>query len=290
MSGSGVLASSRVTPAKWSAVRAAVADMADRFGTLVEGGDPDAAATEDWTVAETAAHVAAMAWCYTALATSPDTPLPLDGIKELVAVTTVDNIHGGINEAMLRAYPEREPAALVLRLRESVADLLAGTADADPERTVDWLGGSQLPVAGLLAHLTNELLIHGRDIARALDVPWPMPEEYSALFFELFMVEIARNGVGNVLEDGRPPRKGRIAVEFRSAHTDPVTIVLDSGAVWAEEPGGRTDVRLYFQPAVLSLVLFHRIGRPRAALSGALRVWGRRPWLLSAFLRKVRLP
>jgi hypothetical protein len=37
-------------------------------------------------------------------------------------------------------------------------------------------------------------------------------------------------------------------------------------------------------------VLFHRITRSRAAMTGSLRVWGRRPWLLAPFLRKVRLP
>lgn len=290
MPGSGIAAQTRITPAKWSAVRGAVADMGVRFGALVESGDARAAATADWSVADTAAHVAAMAWCYTALAASPDTPLPVPGIAELVGITTVDNMHGGINEALRRNYTERDPAALIRRLRESIDEVLAVTAGADPQRTVDWLGGARLPLAGLLAHLTNELLIHGRDIARALDVPWAMPEEYSALFFELFMVEIVRNGVGMVLDDDRPARRGRIAVEFRSVHTDPVTIVVDNGTVSAEEPGGRTDVRLHFQPAMLSLVLFHRVGRPRAALTGALRVWGRRPWLLPAFLRKVRLP
>ena len=290
MPGSGFSARTRITPAKWSAVRAAVADMGVRFGTLVQAGDPQAAATADWTVADTAAHVAAMAWCYTALATSPDTALPVDGIAELVPITTVENIHGVINDALKRNYPERDPAKVVWRLQQSVTELLAITADADPERTVSWLGGSRLPLAGLLAHLTNEMLIHGRDIARVLHEPWPMPQEYSALFFELFMVEIIRNGVGNVLDDDRPIRRGRIAVEFRSAHTEPVTLVLDTGTVTAEEPGGRTDVRLRFQPVMLGLVLFHRVGRPRAALTGALRVWGRRPWLLPAFLRKVRLP
>ena len=290
MPGSGSTAQSRITPARWSAVRAAVVDLGARFGALVQDGDPRAAATGQWSVADTAAHVAAMAWCYTALATSPDAPLPVEGIAELVPITTVDNIDRVINEALRRGYTERDPAALVRRLRQSISELLAITAEADPEQTVAWLGGSRLPLAGLLAHLTNELLLYGRDVARALGAPWAIPQEYSALFFELFLVEIIRNGVGNVLDDDRPVRRGRIAVEFRSAHTDPVTLVLDSGTVSAEEPGGRTDVRIHFRPAMLSLVLFHRVGRPRAALTGALRVWGRRPWLLPAFLRKVRLP
>jgi hypothetical protein len=282
---------SRVTEARWQAVRAAVRDVTDRFARLVaQAPDPSAMATADWTVIETAVHVTGIAWCYTAMMAPVGTPLPIEGISALVAPTTVDNIHEGINAALLRCYPERDPDAVVLRLRESVAEVLAVTAGADPERLVPWLGAANLPFAGMLAHLTNELLQHGQDIARALRVPWEIPQEYAALFFELFVVEILRNGPGNILDDDRPVRPGRIAVEFRSAYTEPVTLVVTDGRVSVEEPGRDNDVRLWFRPAAMSLVLFHRIGRPRAALTGQLVVWGRRPWLLAPFLRKVRLP
>ena len=262
-----------------------------RFGEMILAArEPGAMATAHWTVMDTAAHVAGIAWVDTALVGPDDMPLPIPGIGDLVATTTVDNIHAGINAAVLRGYTERDPEVVVRRLRESIDEILLLTADADPERTVAWLGGSRLPLAGLVAHLTNELLLHGRDIARVLRVPWAIPEEYAALFFELFVVEIIRNGVGVVLDDDRPVRPGRIAVEFRSAYTDPVAIVLDNGTLTIEEPSRDNDVRVYFQPAAMSLVLFHHVSRPRAALTGALRVWGRRPWLLAPFLRKVRLP
>jgi hypothetical protein len=291
MSGPRIPGASRVTPERWLAVRAAVEDIGDRFSRMIaDAPDPAVMATADWSVIETAVHVTGIAWCYTAMMAPVETPLPIEGIRDLVATTTVDNIHAGINAAMLRCYPERDPDEVVLRLRESITEVLAITADADPERLVSWLGASNLPFAGMLAHLTNELLLHGQDIARALHVPWEIPQEYAALFFELFVVEIIRNGVGNVLDDDNKVRPGRIAVEFRSAYTDPVTLVLTDGEVSVEERGRDNDVRLWFQPAAMSLVLFHRIGRPRAALTGRLRVWGRRPWLLPAFLRKVRLP
>ena len=222
MSSSRTPAASRITPDRWLAVRAAVEDVGARFAEMIAAApDPTVLATQDWSVVETAAHVAGIAWCYTAMMAPRDTPLPIEGIGGLVATTTVDNIHAGINAALLRCYTERDPDEIVYRLRESITQVLAITADADPERVVSWLGASSLPFAGMLAHLTNELLLHGRDIARALDVPWGLPQEYAALFFELFVVEIMRNGVGNVLDDDRPVRPGRIAVEFRSAYTDP---------------------------------------------------------------------
>jgi len=93
-----------------------------------------------------------------------------------------------------------------------------------------------------------------------------------------------------LLDGSPPPRERRIAVEFRSAHTTPVTLVLRAGRVTAEEPGGDTDVRLRFDPATLNLMMFGRVSRARAAFTGKVVVRGRRPWLLPDFLRTVRLP
>jgi hypothetical protein len=280
----------RITPEKWLAARAALTDVCGRFEALVADADPRAMATAGWTVMDTAAHVAAIAWLYTARVVSDDTPLPIPGMRELILTTTVDNIHAGVNAQLLRNYTEREPDAVLSKLRSCTDEVLRVTTDDDPSRTASWLGGSRLPLAGFMAHLTNELLVHGHDIARSVNAPWRIPQEYAALFFELFLVEIIRNGLGAVLDDDRPARRGRIAVEFCSAYTIPVTIVLETGRVSIEEPSRDNDVRVYFEPAILSLVLFHRITRSRAAMTGSLRVWGRRPWLLVPFLRKVRLP
>lgn len=280
----------RITPGAWSAARAALSDICDRFAALVAGADPHAMATADWTVMDTAAHVAVIAWLNTARMVSDDTPMPIPGSSEGILSTTVDNIHGGLNAQLLRDYPDREPDAVLGKLRSCVDEILHVTADDDPARTSSWLGGSRLPMAGFVAHLTNEMLIHGHDIARGINAPWRIPQEDAARFFNLFLVEIIRNGVGTVLDDDRPVRQGRIAVEFRSAYAAPVTIALQDGQVSVEEPSRDNDVRVYFEPAALDLVLFHRVTRRRAAMTGALRVWGRRPWLLMPFLRKVRLP
>ncbi len=284
-------AATRITPDGWAAARAAVKDVGDRFAEMVLAApDPGAMATADWTVMDTAAHVTAIAWTYTALVVSDDMALPVPGTAENLLTTTVYNIHAGMNTALFRGFTERDPREVLGRLSASIDEVLDLTAAADPARTATWLGGSKLPVAGMLAHLLNELLVHGRDIAQGIGAPWPIAQEHAALFIELFLVEICRNGVGGLLDNGRPDRPGRIAVEFRSAYIRPVTIVLDNGAVSVEEPSRDNDVRVYFQPATLDLALFHRMGMPRAAMGGALRVWGRRPWLLAPFLRKIRLP
>ncbi|WP_447007457.1 maleylpyruvate isomerase N-terminal domain-containing protein [Saccharothrix isguenensis] len=284
-------AASRITPGKWQAARTAVREAGERFADLVLSvPDPSVLATEDWSVAVTAAHVTGIAWNNTAMVAETEQELPIPGVTPHVATTTVDNIHTGLNPGQLRSFTERDPVRLVERLRASIDGMLDATADTDPRRTVGWLGGSQVPVAGVFAHMVNELLVHGRDVARAVKVPWPVADEQAALFFELFLVEIIRHGYGCLLDDDRPVRPGRIAVEFRSDHTTPVVLVLNEGVVTVEEPDGDSDVRLRFRPAGLNLALFHRMTYARAALTGAVVVRGRRPWLLPAFLRKVRLP
>ncbi|HEY0447735.1 maleylpyruvate isomerase family mycothiol-dependent enzyme [Actinophytocola sp.] len=284
-------AASRVTQDKWVAVRAALREAGDRFADLVLSvPDPSVLATKDWSVAETAAHVTGIAMNYTAMVSEGRRPLPIPEVRQYVPVTTVDTIHTGLNRVQLESFPERDPVRLAARLRGAVAEILSITEHTDPARVVPWLGDSRLPVAGVLAHMVNELLIHGWDVARAVKAPWRMPEDQAALFFELFLVEIGRNGYGHMLDDDRPVRPGRIAVEFRSAHTAPVTFVLESGVATVAEPDVPADVRVWFRPSTMNMVLFHRFTHLQAALRGSLRVWGRRPWLLPAFLRKVRLP
>ncbi|WP_020666289.1 DinB family protein [Amycolatopsis nigrescens] len=268
----------------WQAVRASVRETGDRFAELVATApEPGAMATTDWSVAETAAHVTAIAWMYTALAR----PAERSAVPEdLVLGATLDTV-AEFNERTLELFTERDPRALAQRLRTEIGHLLLVTDGLDPARTVTWLGGARVPLDGLLAHLLNELLIHGRDIAVATRSRWPIPAPDAALFFELFLVGLLRNDVGNLV--GPAPDR-RIAVEFRSRHTTPVVLVLRAGGVTVEEPGGATDVRLSFDPSTLNLMMFHRIGRLRALSTGRVVVSGRRPWLLPAFLRVLRMP
>ncbi|WP_141977167.1 maleylpyruvate isomerase N-terminal domain-containing protein [Saccharothrix saharensis] len=273
---------------QWPVVRDVLSDVTGRFADLVATSDPSALATPDWTVADTAAHVVAIASIYTTLLAPGGGEVADPALAARIPTVTVETV-AELNDLALRRFTERDPATLAAVLRSRVASILDATGGTDPERTVPWLGASRVPVAGVLAHLVNELLIHGWDIARGIGAPWSVPPREAALFFDLFIVGMVRNDVGGVL-DGPPPSDRRIAVAFRSRHTTPVTIVLHRGRVSVGEPGDPVDARLTFDPATLNLVLFGRVSRVRAALTGGLRVTGRRPWLLPAFLRTVRLP
>ncbi|WP_051764800.1 maleylpyruvate isomerase family mycothiol-dependent enzyme [Saccharothrix syringae] len=288
--GPGTPAASRVTPERWAAARAAVREAGERFADLVASApDPAARATADWTVADTAAHVTGIAWNNTAVVADGAKPFPIPEVRPRMAGATLDTLATDVNPVQLASFTERAPARLADLLRASVAEMLDTTADADPERVHGWLGGSRLSLAGVFAHMANELLVHGHDIARASRRPWHVPDEQAALFVDLFLVDLTRHGYGRLLDD-RPVRPDRIAVRFHSNHTAPLVMVLEDGVARVEEPGADVDVHLRFRPSVLNLVLFRRVGRARAAMSGSLVVWGRRPWLLPAFLRKLRMP
>lgn len=162
-----------VPPQRWSLARTALRTAAERFRSLLDDGcAPTAMATADWTVAQSAAHVLGIALLYLPLVDGGADRLPVPGFDELAATTTVDTV-AGLNDLVLAHFAERCPERLSALLGDAVDALLAATRDTAPEPTVPWLGDSLVPVAGLLAHLTNELLVHGWDIARAQRRPCP---------------------------------------------------------------------------------------------------------------------
>lgn len=278
-----------ITEGKWRAVRVAVRETGDRFADLVSACAPSAMATADWSVADTVAHVGAIASLYVSLVQPEQFPHPFPALRDRIAATTVDTV-AELNELLLRLDPERDQKALTRRLRADIDRLLAATEHRDPAATVPWLGDSRVPLAGIAAHLVNELLIHGRDIARGTrHQRWAIPPQDAALFFDLFLVEVIRCGYGRLLDDGDRPQ-AHVAVEFRSRYTSPVTLSLRDGHVSIADRRSGPDVHLRFDPTTLNLMLFGRISRARAALTGKVVIWGRRPWLLPAFLRTVRLP
>ncbi|WP_175041271.1 maleylpyruvate isomerase N-terminal domain-containing protein [Nocardia terpenica] len=278
-----------ITAEQWQAARAAVADVGDRFAELVRSVAPDAMATRDWTVADTAAHVDAIALWDTTLGRTDDIPAPWNTLQDEIQATDVDTVHR-LNDRTMAGLAERDTRVLAEQLRAHVDELLSASADMDPDLPVGWLGGSRVPVAGLLAHLTNEFQIHGRDIARATGSRWDQSQEYAAQFMELFVLGVTRHGSGRLLHHDGPPNERRVAVEFRSRYTTPATLVLDHERVTVGRPGDPVDVRIGFEPVAFNLMMFGRMGKPRAALTGKLRIGGPRPWLLPTFLRTVRFP
>jgi uncharacterized protein (TIGR03083 family) len=279
----------QTTPEQWQAVRSALKDAGGQFADLVVTVPVERPATKDWSVAETVAHVLTAASLALFVAGGRQAGHPLAGLDEQIRSGNVDTV-AVFNEEALRLFTDRDPQALARRLRDHIDELLAITADVDPETTVRWFGDSAMPVAGLLAHLLNELSVHAWDIARAAGRGWTVPPEYAAMFLELFLFGVTRHGYGSLLDHGVAPPSRRVAVQFRSRFTTPATLVCADGRVSLAVPDRRDDVRVRFDPATLVMMMFGRVGKVRAVVSGKVSVRGPRPWLLPGFLAFLHLP
>ncbi|MGK5553854.1 maleylpyruvate isomerase N-terminal domain-containing protein [Actinomadura kijaniata] len=279
-----------ITADSWAETREYLRTRSALFTALaVRAAATRRRATADWSVTDTAAHVATLARACCGLVDPGHAPGPFTGFGDLVERTVVDTVDE-FNEVLLERLPDRTPRELARATRRDVDHVLRVTEDADPTTPVSWLGGSRVPLAGVLAHLLNEFQVHGRDIANAARLPWRVPPREAAPFFEQFLVGVTDYGYGRLLDGHGPPPRGRVAVEFRSAHTTPVTMALTDGFATVERPDGRPDVRLSFDPTALNLMLFGRVSKARAVLTGKVVIRGPRPWKLPGFLRIVRLP
>ena len=276
---------------RYEQVRDAVLRTGTRFAELTRAAaeNPGAMATRDWTVEDTAAHVLSLVDHYVSLFDQDADRLPVPDLPGLIAATTVNTVNR-TNAVILTNLRDRSPERLARGIEAGVGELLAVSRGVDPERTFPWLGGSRVPAAGLLAHLLNEFLVHGWDMSRGLRRDWPMPDADAGLFVELFLVGVIRHGLGELLGTDARPSARPISVEFRSAYTAPVLLVLEGRQVRVGHHGEPVDARVTFRPARFNLMLFGRTGVARALVRRDITVGGRRPWLLPAFLRVVHLP
>jgi hypothetical protein len=279
-----------ITDEQWDAVRKSVRTTAGRFCELVSSiPDPGTRVTAKWSLTDMTAHVTTVSFLNTMLLQAAPIPFDMPGLIEAIAATRVEDVHG-LNDQVLSHFSERDMGQLTGLLRDHIDLMLTESQSHDPAETFSWLGGARLPLAGMFAHMVNELLIHGNDIARAVKVPWAMPPHDAALFFDLFYVGLLNGNSGRLLEDSKRPLKRPIAVRFRSSYTTPVTFVVRNGKASIGTAGQGADATVRFDPATLNMMMFGRISKPRAVLTGKLIITGRRPWLMPAFLRTIRLP
>jgi uncharacterized protein (TIGR03083 family) len=270
-------------------VRESLRHTGNRFADLVASvPDPAAPAVGSWSVATTAAHVAVISSVYTAMLPTEGRPHPIPGVADRIRDAALDEV-AAFNEFTLGNMAERDPVALAGQVRGDIERLLTMSDDLDPWRRIAWLGNAQLPVASWYAHLLNELHLHGHDIATAAGTRWDVPQRDAAMSFEMFLVTMLRGDTGRLLAH-EPMSRSSIAIRFRSRYTTPVVFAVRDNRVVIDPPERTVDATLAFQPSALMRILFRRLGKTRAALTGQVAVWGRRPWQLNALLRAVRFP
>jgi uncharacterized protein (TIGR03083 family) len=268
--------------------RAALAHVIPRFlGLLRSAQRPDVIAVGEWRVADVAAHMGHVSAGELMLAKSV-------GSSNGAGLPRADDIIAAasqFNAASLESDQERDPSVLADRIEQSLAEFIDTMTSARGDEPVTWLGGVVLPSAALACHLLEELLVHGFDIARAEQKPWPIEPGHAALGFG-FIIDLLRFSNSDIRrafvdQDAATGVRAVYDFEMRGARRD--FLILEDGLVTVEDPSSRlVDCHVSADPVVALLVGMGRIGRIKPALTGRMTAWGRKPWLafrLNSLLR-----
>lgn len=236
-----------------------------RFDRLVRTADPLARPPGSrWTVQQVVAHVLTVAHRYRELANGRQ-------YRRAGAHRELAEINQAELDAALAPVSE-----LADQLRVLAPDL-DGYFDTLAEDRSAGTFHAGVVVDGITAQTNwlGELLLHGHDIARAVNAPWELPER-DMLLVSRGMMQI---GSGYPLRAGvKPGTDLRVAFQLPGAR--PFLTHIHGGAAEfrARRPEDRPDAVLRAPASTFALMLYQRIGPLTAARHGLRIVGGRRPW------------
>jgi hypothetical protein len=174
-----------------------------------------------------------------------------------------------------------------------VTEFLEVMERREGDELVGWVGGLALPCSCLAAHLLGELLMHGFDLSRVEGRSFEMQPGDAALAFGFFL-DVLRFSPSSMwpyfLEKERAGNLDAcIDLRMRGGRRD--FIVFEAGGVHVEAPSDRrVDCHISIDPRLAMLTGFGRISTARAAVTGRVLAWGRRPLLAFRFANLIRNP
>jgi uncharacterized protein (TIGR03083 family) len=262
------------------AARAAVRTAAGRFTALVRETDDieRPAASTDWTVAETAAHVSFMFTGFSAViaeeppALTPEQYIEADFPTRLAA----------INAATIAMVDHTDAGRLAELITAGAQRFLELVAAADPQMECEtpWLGPGRTRTPDCLTALAlSELTVHGHDIATRTGRPWPISAEHAKLILGTVCPEMLPLVVRPEAARGAP-----VTYEVRLRGNGPRYVIrVADGTAEVRSTGGPVDCVISADPVTFLLVAYGRMPLGRALLRGGMLARGRRPWLSLRF-------
>ncbi len=258
------------------AVHAAIGAVTARFTELLqETADIERrAAGTDWTVAETAAHVAIVLTGFSAAVAgearglTPEQYLDADFPTRLAAtnahtIAMVDHTDAGYLAGLITAAAQR---------------FLELVAVADPRKECEtpWYGPGRTRTVGCLTAIAlGELTVHGHDIAAGTGRSWEIPAEHANLIVGTVCPEMLPLVVRPDAARGTP-----VTYEVRLRGEGPRYIVrVADGTAEVRAADEPADCVLSADPVTYLLVTYGRMPLGRALLRGEIIATGRRPWL-----------
>lgn len=240
---------------------AAAGRVADLLRALPRGDLPLRRVT--WTAAEVGAHLVSLPRRYRRM---------IDGALPVPESLAADN------ERELATVPERDPAALAALLPAEVAALLDDLGP-DGDRRVHYFTQPHT-AAGLAGIMLGELLMHGWDLATATGRDWPIPRDLAAA---------ALRGILPAIVVAVDPAVAAAATGVYHLHlrgADHWTFRVSDGTVTVlTGRPDRADLRLSADPSVFLRSGYGLVSSARAALTGGVIAYGRKPWLATKFSR-----
>lgn len=225
-----------------------------------------------WTLVELAAHLAARTGRFAAyLAGSAAPEAEVSGI-------------GAENLADIRERREVAFADLVAELRGNVEAFVATTRGKLGSDPFGWYSGITLDVATAAGLLLAELVVHGFDVARSLDRPWPIAAGDARTILR------ASAALAPWYVDPERTRGDRTTYRISARGGPAFRVRVEDGTASVESADGPADCTIRSDPVTLLLLVYGRIGRTRAAVRGGLVVTGRRPWRALRFERSFLTP
>src|SRR5947209_2241880 len=238
-----------VSPVDWPAAQEAVRSEAARVTPMLRAHrHPDAPAVGEWTACEVAAHLSHAMDTVAAMAKGGGGILP-----DLWGLSTLTG-------AMVQAETERDLGRLADRIDASVAAFLTFMGAAAVDSRQPWIvQGVEFSLSNLTCHVLNELTVHGRDIALADGVRWPIPRSDAALVIDGFLFPaLAALGRSMVNQDNAAHVRATYDIHVRGGGR-PI-LRFDRGDMVVDAPGsGHVDCHLSVDPAAFLLLAWDRI-------------------------------
>jgi MDMPI C-terminal domain len=237
----------------------------NRFDRLIRTADPLARPPGmDWTVQQVAAHVLSVAHNYQRYAQG-------------------GHYRRAAYPRELRTINQSELGTVMAPVPELADQLQALSPEIDSffdavsneGQTIPFHAGALIDGVTWQTNWLGELLFHGHDVARAVKVPWELPERDMLLIARgvmQFVPAFVRAGI---------PVDTNVRVVFQVPGARPYLMHIHHGSaeVRMRRPEDRPDAVLRAPASAITPLLYQRI-RPLAAVRRGLRiVGGRRPWL-----------
>jgi hypothetical protein len=237
--------------------------VADRFSGLLRTTSDGTRKVPHltWTVGETGAHVLWALRLY---------PEMLAGVSTGWASLSDGDAE---NARFLAEIPERQPGEIADAMDIAASKMRDAFVNYS-EDSAPWHAGTRIPPAAIVGIQVGDMLVHGWDIAAAIDGTWIIDPSDACLSFAATMA-VAPHFVDHEVAQGFSATYG-----FRLRRGPTFTLTFADGRLTAAEGRpGHADCRMLVDPVANLLTAYGRVPVWRPAIRGQLISYGRRPWL-----------